>query len=188
MGINIIQFIVGTVLLYYGADFLIMGSKAVASKFKIPPIVVGITLVAFGTSLPELIVSIIAISKGESGIVVGNVIGSNIVNIALVLGLAAFLFRFKLTSQIRKTSYPIMLASSIILGFILYSFKSISTSVGFVFIALLILFGTLLIRQSRKDYLKAEIDNDPLLEQEKLMSIYKSILYLLVGLILLKKC
>ena len=89
MGINIIQFAVGTVLLYYGADFLVMGSKAVASKFKIPPIVVGITLVAFGTSLPELIVSIIAILKGEPGIVVGNVVGSNIANIGLVLGLTA---------------------------------------------------------------------------------------------------
>ena len=61
MGINILQFAAGTVLLYYGADFLILGSKSIASKFKIPPIVVGITLVAFGTSLPELIVSISAI-------------------------------------------------------------------------------------------------------------------------------
>ena len=99
MGINIIQFTVGTVLLYYGADFLVMGSKAVASKFKIPPIVVGITLVAFGTSLPELIVSIIAILNGESGIVVGNVVGSNIANIGLVLGITAILtpiiFSFK---------------------------------------------------------------------------------------------
>ena len=99
MGINIIQFAVGAVLLYYGADFLVMGSKAVASKFKIPPIVVGITLVAFGTSLPELIVSIIAILKGEPGIVVGNVVGSNIANIGLVLGITAVLtpiiFSFK---------------------------------------------------------------------------------------------
>ncbi len=60
MGINILQFSLGTILLYFGADYLILGSKSIASKFKIPPIVVGITLVAFGTSLPELIVSIIA--------------------------------------------------------------------------------------------------------------------------------
>jgi len=99
MGINILQFAAGTVLLYYGADFLILGSKSIASKFKIPPIVVGITLVAFGTSLPELIVSIIAILKGESGIVIGNVVGSNIANIGLVLGVTAILtpiiFSFK---------------------------------------------------------------------------------------------
>ena len=99
MGINILQFAAGTVLLYYGADFLILGSKSIALKFKIPPIVVGITLVAFGTSLPELIVSIIAIIKGESGMVIGNVVGSNIANIGLVLAVTAILvpivFSFK---------------------------------------------------------------------------------------------
>ena len=99
MGINILLFMVGAVLLYYGADFLILGSKSIASKFKIPPIVVGITLVAFGTSLPELIVSIIAILKGESGMVIGNVVGSNIANIGLVLAVTAILvpivFSFK---------------------------------------------------------------------------------------------
>ena len=99
MGINILQFILGAILLYFGADYLILGSKSIASKFKIPPIVVGITLVAFGTSLPELIVSIIAILKGESGIVIGNVVGSNIANIGLVLGVTAILtpiiFSFK---------------------------------------------------------------------------------------------
>ena len=99
MGINILQFSLGTILLYFGADYLILGSKSIASKFKIPSIVVGITLVAFGTSLPELIVSIIAILKGESGIVIGNVVGSNIANIGLVLGVTAILtpivFSFK---------------------------------------------------------------------------------------------
>ena len=99
MGINILQYSLGTILLYFGADYLILGSKSIASKFKIPPIVVGITLVAFGTSLPELIVSIIAILKGESGMVIGNVVGSNIANIGLVLGVTAILtpiiFSFK---------------------------------------------------------------------------------------------
>ena len=99
MGINILLFMVGAVLLYYGADFLILGSKSIASKFKIPPIVVGITLVAFGTSLPELIVSIIAILKSESGMVIGNIVGSNIANIGLVLAVTAIfvpiVFSFK---------------------------------------------------------------------------------------------
>ena len=173
----ILLFLLGFGLLYFGGELLVKGSVALALRLRISTLVVGMTIVSFATSAPELFVSLQASLKGYPNITLGNVIGSNIVNVALVLGLAAFLFRFKLTSQIRKTSYPVMLASSIILGFILYSFKSISTSVGFVFIALLILFGTLLIRQSRKDYLKAEIDNDSLLEQERLMSIYKSILY-----------
>ena len=91
MNINIIQFIVGVVLLYYCAELLITGSQSVAGKFKLAPIIVGITLVAFGTSLPELVVSISAILQDESGIVVGNVIGSNIANIGLVLGITAML-------------------------------------------------------------------------------------------------
>lgn len=87
----ILQFLAGAVLLYFSADFLLDGSKSVASKYKIPPIIIGITLVAFGTSLPELIVSIMANLKDKPGMVVGNVVGSNIANIALVLGAAAFL-------------------------------------------------------------------------------------------------
>ncbi|SVD39180.1 uncharacterized protein METZ01_LOCUS392034, partial [marine metagenome] len=88
---NVLQFIMGSVLLYYGAEFLIIGSKSIAQRFKIAPIVVGITLVAIGTSLPELIVSIIAILRDEPGIVVGNVVGSNIANISLVLGITAIM-------------------------------------------------------------------------------------------------
>ena len=99
MGINILQFAVGMVVLYYGADLFIKTSKTVASKLKISPVVVGITLVAFGTSLPELIVSIIAILRNETGIVIGNIVGSNIANIGLVLGITAVLtpifFSFK---------------------------------------------------------------------------------------------
>ena len=99
MGINILQFAAGTILVYYGADCLILGSKRIATKFKIPPIIVGISLVAFGTSLPELIVSIIAILKGEGGMVIGNVVGSNIANIGFVLAVTAIsvpiVFSFK---------------------------------------------------------------------------------------------
>ena len=105
MGINILQFSLGTILLYFGADYLILGSKSIASKFKIPPIVVGITLVAFGTSLPELIVSIIAILKGESGIVIGNVVGSNIANIGLVLGVTAILT--PIVFSVKKISFDL---------------------------------------------------------------------------------
>ena len=91
MGTNLLQLLVGAVLLYYGAECLITGSKSIAEKFNLPPIIVGITLVAFGTSLPELIVSIHAILHNESGIVVGNVVGSNIANIGLVLGITAMM-------------------------------------------------------------------------------------------------
>jgi cation:H+ antiporter len=88
---ELVQFLVGGLLLFFGAEYLIENSKAIAEKFSIPKIVVGITLVAFGTSLPELIVSIMATLRGESGIVIGNVIGSNIANIGLILGIGSII-------------------------------------------------------------------------------------------------
>ena len=88
---ELVQFLVGGLLLFFGAEYLIESSKAIAEKFSIPKIVVGITLVAFGTSLPELIVSIMATLRGESGIVIGNVIGSNIANIGLILGIGSII-------------------------------------------------------------------------------------------------
>ena len=88
---ELIQFLVGGLLLFFGAEYLIDSSKNIAENFAIPKIVVGITLVAFGTSLPELIVSILATFRGESGIVIGNVIGSNIANIGLVLGIGSII-------------------------------------------------------------------------------------------------
>lgn len=88
---ELIQFFIGGLFLFLGAEYLIDSSKSIAEKFAIPKIVVGITLVALGTSLPELIVSIFATFKGESGMVIGNVIGSNIANIGLILGIASIL-------------------------------------------------------------------------------------------------
>ncbi|MDB3868728.1 calcium/sodium antiporter [Candidatus Marinimicrobia bacterium] len=86
-----IQFFIGGLFLFLGAEYLIDSSKSIAEKFAIPKIVVGITLVALGTSLPELIVSIFATFKGESGMVIGNVVGSNIANIGLILGIGSIL-------------------------------------------------------------------------------------------------
>ena len=93
---ELIQLFTGAILLFLGADYLINSSKNIAEKFAIPKIIVGITLVSFGTSLPEMIVSILATLRGQSEIVIGNVIGSNIANIGLILGIASLLFFFKI--------------------------------------------------------------------------------------------
>ncbi|MFQ6610100.1 MAG: sodium:calcium antiporter, partial [Fidelibacterota bacterium] len=89
--IPIIQFIFGALLLYYGAEYLIKSGKLIASKLGAPPILIGITIIAFGTSLPELIVSVYASLSGEASIALGNVIGSNITNIGLIIGLTAII-------------------------------------------------------------------------------------------------
>lgn len=88
---SFVMLILGFVILVKGADFFVEGSSSIAKRFNIPSMVIGLTLVAFGTSAPELAVSVSGSLKGSNGIVFGNVVGSNIVNVLLILGLSAFI-------------------------------------------------------------------------------------------------
>jgi len=110
--------LIGFVLLYYGAEWLVKGSSSLARGLGITPVVIGLTVVAFGTSAPELVVSLISSIKGKSMIAVGNVVGSNICNIALVLGLAAIFQPITSHQSVIKRDIPIMLAISVYLLFL----------------------------------------------------------------------
>lgn len=105
----------GLALLYIGADLLVRGSVSVALRFGITRLVIGLTIVAFGTSSPELLVSLNAAIKGNSAISLGNVIGSNICNIALILGLSALIKPLKVTIDVVRIQIPIMIAASVAL-------------------------------------------------------------------------
>ena len=105
----------GFVLLYFGAEWLVKGSSSLARSLGVTPIVIGLTVVAFGTSAPELVVSLISSIKGKSMIAVGNVVGSNICNIALVLGLSALFNPIKSDPSVIRRDIPIMLAISLYL-------------------------------------------------------------------------
>jgi len=105
----------GFVLLYFGAEGLVKGSSSLARSLGVTPIVIGLTVVAFGTSAPELVVSLISSIKGKSMIAVGNVVGSNICNIALVLGLAAVFQPITSDKSVVKRDIPLMLAISVYL-------------------------------------------------------------------------
>ena len=107
--------LVGFVLLYFGAEWLVKGSSSLARGLGVTPIVIGLTVVAFGTSAPELVVSLISSIKGKSMIAVGNVVGSNICNIALVLGLAALFNPIKSDPSVIRRDIPIMLGISLYL-------------------------------------------------------------------------
>jgi cation:H+ antiporter len=107
--------LVGFVLLYFGAEWLVKGSSSLARSLGVTPIVIGLTVVAFGTSAPELVVSLISSIKGKSMIAVGNVVGSNICNIALVLGLSALLNPIKSDPSVIRRDIPIMLGISLYL-------------------------------------------------------------------------
>ncbi len=119
---HLVAFTAGLLLLYYGAGWLVRGASTLARGLGLTPMVIGLTVVAFGTSTPELVVSLVSAAKGKSMIALGNVVGSNICNIALVLGLTA-VFNPVSTSRIVITrDIPLMLAISTYL--LLLSFNS----------------------------------------------------------------
>ena len=179
-------FLFGLVLLYLGGEALVKGSVSLALKLKISTLVAGMTIVSFATSAPELLVSLQAAIKGHTDITFGNVIGSNIANIALVLGLAAVLFRLNINPQTKKISFPFLFFSSLIFGLVVYFFNGIYFWVGVAFVILLVFFILYLIRQSRKEYLQTAIVDDELFEKESQTSLYKSVLYLVIGIVFLK--
>jgi cation:H+ antiporter len=115
MVLYVLYCIIGFVLLYFGAEWLVKGSSSLARSLGITPIVIGLTVVAFGTSAPEFVVSLVSSIKGKSMIAVGNVVGSNICNIALVLGLSAVFQPIKSDPSVIKRDIPIMLGVSLYL-------------------------------------------------------------------------
>lgn len=119
MLITIVQATGGLALLYLGGDRLIRGASALASHFGISPLAIGLTVVAFGTSAPELVVSVDAAISGANDIAVGNIVGSNIANIALILGLAALLRPMRVEAKIIRIDSPIMILVSIALAVVL---------------------------------------------------------------------
>ena len=115
MFLYIILCLVGFGLLYFGAEWLVKGSSSLARSMGVSPVVIGLTVVAFGTSAPELVVSLISSIQGKSMIAVGNVVGSNICNIALILGLSALFNPIKSDPSVVRRDIPIMLGISIYL-------------------------------------------------------------------------
>jgi cation:H+ antiporter len=115
MAIYFLFTIIGFAMLYFGAEWLVKGSSSFARSLGIKPIVIGLTVVAFGTSAPELVVSVISSIKGKSMIAVGNIVGSNICNIALILGASALFRPITCHYSVIRRDIPIMLAISLFL-------------------------------------------------------------------------
>ena len=115
MTIAVILLFGGLLLLYYGANYLVIGSSRLASSFGVRPLIIGMTIVAFATSMPELMVSLLAAIKGSSDIATGNIIGSNIANIGLVLGVAALLSPMAVARTTLSREIPFMIVASVLL-------------------------------------------------------------------------
>ena len=115
MVLSILSFVAGIVLVLLGADWLTKGASALARRFNISELVIGLTIVALGTSLPELVISTGAAIKGSSGIALGNVIGSNIFNSMLILGVAALIAPIRFNARMLSREIPFNLLASVVL-------------------------------------------------------------------------
>jgi cation:H+ antiporter len=113
-----ILFVIGFVILIKGADMLVSGSSSIAKRLKISELVIGLTIVAFGTSAPELFVNISASLNGSSEIAIGNIVGSNIANILLILGISATIKTLKVKSTTVWKEIPFSLLAALVLGFL----------------------------------------------------------------------
>ncbi|SLN46305.1 Inner membrane protein YrbG [Roseivivax jejudonensis] len=138
----------GLVLLIAGGDLLVRGAVAVAERLGVSPLVIGLTLVGFGTSMPELVTSVQAALAGAPGIAVGNIVGSNIANILLIVGASALLFPITVASAALRRDAMVMLAVAVAFAVIAVVLP-LGRPVGIVFVAVLVGYIILAFRQER---------------------------------------
>lgn len=172
---NLIILGVSIVLLYYGARYLVRGSANLGRIMGIKPIIIGLTVVAFGTSMPEFLVSLFGVIQNASDISVGNVIGSNIANIGLILGTAGLIAPISLKySNVRQQLIILLMGS---LFFTLLAFNGISRLEGILFVLLLVVYIFFLSRNSKKE--------EELLKElpEEDLSVPRNVLFTLGGIL-----
>jgi cation:H+ antiporter len=177
---------IGLALLILGADLLVKGSSRIASVVGISPLVVGLTVVSFGTSAPELAVSIQSTLNGVPDIAIGNVVGSNIFNVLFILGLSAVITPLVVNQQLLKIDVPIMIAFSIIVYLMSYN-GVIGRLEGFILFGSLIAYTVFLIIQSRKETksIQEEYSKEFELKEKSPKVVLLSIVFVIVGLGLL---
>lgn len=169
----VIKVLAGFFLLFFGGDWLVDGGVALARRYRISSLVIGMTIVAFGTSAPELLVSMISAIKGSAGIAMGNVLGSNIANIGLILGLTAMLCPIPTDNRKVLKNGLIMIAASVLLLFFSLN-GGISRIEGLILFAGIVLFTTLSILKGRTTQTDLEI-------QGKNMSVSVAILLIMLS-------
>ena len=147
---TVLMFLIGLIALVLGAELLVRGAGRLATTLGVSPLVVGLTVVAFGTSAPELAVSVNAALSGTSDLAVGNVVGSNIFNILFILGLSALITPLVVHAQIIRQEIPILIGSCLLL-FVLTLDERIAFAESLMLLGALIAYTVFLIVQSRKE-------------------------------------
>jgi cation:H+ antiporter len=187
---SVLFFLLGLLMLYGGAEYLVRGSSRLAVMARIPPLIIGVTVVAFGTSSPEFIVSFVAAWSDKIDVAMGNIVGSNIANIGLILGISAIIRSITLKDTAIAREYIWMISSSIL--FWLFTFKGVITHIeGVILFSGLIIFTFYLIYVTLRDRKNNLIEKEIPVESEKfknLTPIWRVIIYLLqivIGIALL---
>lgn len=184
MILSIILIIIGFALLIVGADLLVDGASGIAKKFHIPEIIIGLTIVSIGTSMPELFVSITSAIDGYSDMALGNVIGSNLSNLLLILGLSALIRPVVFQKETRIYEIPMCLIFTVIFIILCNTSNTISRAESIILLALFALFIGYAIymgkRESQKEILEIKAD------ESKNNNTIKNILLVIIGIIGLK--
>lgn len=176
---DITFFVVGLVALFLGGESLVRGASRLARILGINPIVIGLTIVAFGTSAPEFVVCLIAAFKGSSDIVLGNIVGSNISNIGLILGLAALMSPLFIQIKLIKVEVPVMIIISLVLYGMAWSL-GIGRIGGAALFMTLIIFGLYSYYDATKEPYKVEREYEEFIGIKN--GIGKQVLFLILGL------
>ena len=179
MLLSIAAIVVGLVILVWSADRFVDGAAAIAKHLGVSNLIIGITVIGFGTSAPEIAVSIIAVLESVPGIAIGNALGSNIANIGLILGITALLVPVPVTSSVIRSEYPLLLAATVVMIACLYDLE-LSRLDGFILLGLLVVVMGYMIHSHRST---GEVTVSE--EDDELMSNAKAWLLILVGLALL---
>ena len=167
--------LVGFVLLVVGGDFLVRASVALSLKFNISKMVIGLTVVSFATSLPELLVSLNAALNGSPSIAINNVVGSNVANIGLVLGITALIGAIYVDKTFYKFNWPVLMLFSLALYYFLSNDNQLAALEGAVLFVALILFVIIVLKTSKLT------EKDDSIDVLSLVSTFKITIWLLIG-------
>lgn len=178
MILNLVLLVVGFILLIKGADFFVAGASGIAEKFRIPQIVIGLTIVAFGTSAPEAAISISAGFKGSTGISIGNILGSNILNILLILGITACITALKVQKNTVMIEIPFTIFITVVLVVLGNTMGKLNRVTGVILWILFLAFLAYLFYTAYKGRKEGEPDSCP----HQMQPMWKLLLVTVAGL------
>ena len=173
---DFIFIVLGLTLLILGGNWLLKSAVALSLRLNVSKIVIGLTVVSFATSAPELIVSINAALDGSPDLALGNVVGSNIANLGLVLGVTVLLSNIKVERSFYTTDWPVMMVASLLFVGFIYFDKTLQIYEGIIMVVFLIAFLVYLLR-----FQKNEVDLDEVSDDDIPLSVIKIILFLIIG-------